>query len=56
VRRRFEERFGAARMAKDYVATYRKLLRKPATKDEGQSTWPRQLNLINGNGLIPHVD
>jgi hypothetical protein len=43
-------------MAKDYVATYRKLLRKPTTNDEEQSTWPRQLNLKNGNGLIPHVD
>jgi glycosyltransferase involved in cell wall biosynthesis len=56
VRRRFEERFSATRMAKDYVATYRKLLRKPATNDEAQSTWPRQLNLKSGNGLIPHVD
>jgi glycosyltransferase involved in cell wall biosynthesis len=56
VRRRFEERFGATRMAKDYVATYRKLLRKPATNDEAQRTLPRQLNLKNGNGLIPHVD
>ena len=56
VRRRFEERFSAARMVKDYVATYRKLLRKPTTNDEEQSTWPRQLNLKNGNGLIPHVD
>src|SRR5579864_1373946 len=56
VRQRFEERFTAARMAKDYVATYRKLLRKPTTNDEEQSTWPRQLSLKNGNGLIPHVD
>src|SRR6202790_3042139 len=56
VRRRFEERFGATRMAKDYVATYRKLLRKPATNDEAQRTWPRQLNLKNAKSLIPHVD
>ncbi|CAN2532276.1 D-inositol-3-phosphate+glycosyltransferase [Methylocapsa aurea] len=30
VRRRFETRFSAARMAKDYVAIYRRLLRAPA--------------------------
>jgi glycosyltransferase involved in cell wall biosynthesis len=56
VRQRFEERFTATRMAKDYVDTYHKLSRKRPTKDEEQSTWPRQLNLKNGNGLTPHVD
>jgi glycosyltransferase involved in cell wall biosynthesis len=29
VRRRFEERFSATRMAKDYVHVYRSLMRKP---------------------------
>jgi glycosyltransferase involved in cell wall biosynthesis len=29
VRRRFEERFSAERMAKDYIATYRALLKRP---------------------------
>jgi glycosyltransferase involved in cell wall biosynthesis len=56
VRRRFEERFIAARMAKDYVTTYRKLLKKPTSNDEEQNTWRRQLNLKDGNGLIPHVN
>ena len=51
VRRRFEERFTATRMAKDYVSAYRRLLkaRKSITK-------PRQLDLDVGNGLISHVD
>jgi hypothetical protein len=56
VRQRFEERFTAARMAKDYVSTYHKLSRKRTTNDEEQSTWPRQINLQNGNGSLPHVD
>jgi glycosyltransferase involved in cell wall biosynthesis len=56
VRQRFEERFTATRMAKDYVTTYHKLSRKRTTNDEEQSTWPRQINLQNGNGLPPHVD
>jgi hypothetical protein len=30
VRRRFEERFTAARMAKDYVEAYERLIRRPA--------------------------
>ncbi len=48
VRRRFEERFTATRMAKDYVSAYRRLLkaRKSITK-------PRQLDLDVGNGLTP---
>jgi glycosyltransferase involved in cell wall biosynthesis len=29
VRRRFDERFTAARMAQDYLAVYRKVARKP---------------------------
>lgn len=34
VRRRFEERFTAARMAKDYVSVYRKLLKNASIADE----------------------
>ncbi len=55
VRRRFEERFGATRMAKDYVSTYRRLLKWRTTADEVQSKWSHR-PLKNGNGLIPHVD
>jgi hypothetical protein len=51
VRQRFEERFTSARMANDYVSTYRKLLRE---RTKAQSTWPRRLE--GGNGLAPHVD
>ena len=48
VRQRFEERFTATRMAKDYVSTYRRLLRTP-------HVWrrPHQIDLNGGNGLIP---
>jgi glycosyltransferase involved in cell wall biosynthesis len=56
VRQRFEERFTATRMAKDYVSTYHKLSRKRATKDEEQSAWPRQINPQNGNGSTSYVD
>ena len=56
VRRRFEERFAATRMAKDYVTTYRRLLAKRATAEDEQTVWPRQLALKNGNGLTSHVD
>ena len=34
VRRRFEERFTATRMAKDYVNVYRKLLKRASVVDE----------------------
>jgi glycosyltransferase involved in cell wall biosynthesis len=56
VRRRFDERFNAARMADDYVGTYRKLLRQSTTSDEGRGAGPIQLSLKSGNGLIRHVD
>jgi glycosyltransferase involved in cell wall biosynthesis len=46
VRQRFEERFTATRMAKDYVGTYRQLLRMRTS-----STRSRQLALNGGNGL-----
>jgi glycosyltransferase involved in cell wall biosynthesis len=56
VRQRFEERYTATRMAKDYVNTYHKLSRKRTTNHEPQTTWPRQLNPRDGNGLSTHVD
>jgi glycosyltransferase involved in cell wall biosynthesis len=56
VRQRFEDRYTATRMAKDYVNTYHKLSRKRTTNHEPQTTWPRQLNPKDGNGLNTHVD
>jgi glycosyltransferase involved in cell wall biosynthesis len=56
VRRRFEEKFTATRMAKNYVSTYLNLSRTRPTEDKAQVAWPRHLNLKNGNGLTPHVD
>jgi glycosyltransferase involved in cell wall biosynthesis len=56
VRRRFEEKFTATRMAKNYVSIYRNLSRTRTTNGEARSAWPRHLNLGNGNGLNPHVD
>jgi glycosyl transferase family 1 len=53
VRQRFEERFTAARMAKDYVSTYRQLLRMRRSNDQRRSPWQRRHGLNGGNGLIP---
>jgi glycosyltransferase involved in cell wall biosynthesis len=51
VRNRFEKRFTATRMAKDYAGIYRHLLRKSAPNDETQSSRPRQLALKGSNEL-----
>jgi predicted chitinase len=48
VRQRFEDRFTSTRMAKDYVGTYRRLLK---TRTFGAT--PRQLDLNGGNGIAP---
>jgi glycosyltransferase involved in cell wall biosynthesis len=56
VRQRFEERFDAKRMAKNYVSAYRGLLSKRTNKDERRSIPPPQLNRNNGSGSIHHVD
>ena len=53
VRRRFDERFSATRMAKDYVNTYRQLLRTRTSNGKTQNTRPRQLALNGGNGSTP---
>jgi hypothetical protein len=53
VRQRFEERFSARRMAKDYVSSYRNLLAVPTAKDKAHTGRPRYINLIGGNGLAP---
>ena len=49
VRQRFEQRFTATRMAKNYVSTYRHLLKTSGPK-------PRQLGINGGNGLIPAIE
>jgi glycosyltransferase involved in cell wall biosynthesis len=48
VRRRFEERFTAARMAKDYVGIYRRLLK---TRTSGAKL--RKIDLNGGNASTP---
>ena len=48
VRQRFEDRFTSTRMAKDYVGTYRRLLK---TRTSGARL--RQLALNGGNRLAP---
>jgi glycosyltransferase involved in cell wall biosynthesis len=48
VRRRFEERFTAARMAKDYVGSYGRLLK---TRTSGAKL--RKVDLNGGNGSTP---
>jgi glycosyltransferase involved in cell wall biosynthesis len=53
VRQRFEERFTNTRMAKDYVSTYRQLLRTHASNGKTQDTWPHQFDLNRGNGSTP---
>ena len=53
VRQRFEQRFSATRMAKDYVAIYRSLLATSAEREQ------QEIELLPGagrtNGLRPHV-
>jgi hypothetical protein len=39
-------------MANKYVSIYRLLLKMPSD-GKTQSTWPRQLQVIGGNGLTP---
>ena len=56
VRQRFEERFTATRMAKDYVRVYRALRRKATSVVENQGRVKVQLEHIGDNGLTAHVD
>jgi glycosyltransferase involved in cell wall biosynthesis len=53
VRQRFGERFTATRMAKDYVNTYRQLLKMRTSSGETRSSWPHRVDLNGGNGLTP---
>jgi glycosyltransferase involved in cell wall biosynthesis len=52
VRQRFEERFTASRMAKDYVRTYRQLLSIRTSDRKMQNSRLRQPDLNGGKGLI----
>jgi hypothetical protein len=51
VRRRFEERFTATRMAKNYVSSYRHLLRTGTTGGEAHSFRLHQFDVNSGNEL-----
>jgi glycosyltransferase involved in cell wall biosynthesis len=54
VRRRFEQRFSSARMAADYVAVYRSLLKRPSISKRGTTMpLPRPVleKKLNGRGL-----
>ena len=53
VRRRFDERFTATRMAEDYVSTYRQLLSTRASDRQKRSPWLRRGGLNGGNGSTP---
>ena len=58
VRRRFEERFSASRMARDYVRLYRSMLEEPERRGrdrKGLEAQPRP-NPVNGNGKQTHLD
>jgi glycosyltransferase involved in cell wall biosynthesis len=53
VRLRFEERFIATRMAKDYVSTYRDLLTIPKSSGKAHAARPRRVDLNGGNDPTP---
>jgi hypothetical protein len=53
VRRRFEQRFSSARMATDYIALYRSLLKRPSISErETTVSMPRPVSekKLNGQG------
>jgi len=56
VRRRFEERFSATRMAKDYVSVYRELLRQAPAQDRDAHTPTPNVEMIETIGATPYVD
>jgi glycosyltransferase involved in cell wall biosynthesis len=56
VRRRFEQRFTSARMAKDYLKVYRALAKHAANGHDEQRKMPRVRVLAGGHGLTAHVD
>jgi glycosyltransferase involved in cell wall biosynthesis len=58
VRQRFEERFSAERMARDYLKVYHSLLRTPARSDveDRELETPRRPGRMNGNGKGFYAD
>ena len=59
VRRRFEERFSATRMAKDYLGVYRSLLKRSASRQSaGKRGWRccRDSSRSPRTRQRPHVD
>jgi glycosyltransferase involved in cell wall biosynthesis len=52
VRQRFEERFSATRMARDYVRTYRQLLKLRTASTEKYRSWPRRFDLDGGSQTV----
>jgi len=48
VRRRFEERFTATRMAKDYIQAYRSLLKRPSLSERETVVPMREAELEKG--------
>jgi len=56
VRRRFDQRFSAARMAKDYVSVYRSLLASSRCLDDKEQGTQRRLpDRMNGKNSRPHI-
>jgi glycosyltransferase involved in cell wall biosynthesis len=56
VRQRFEERFSATRMARDYLKLYRSALERPAQRDLDGKGLGLQPHRLNGNGKQPYLD
>jgi glycosyltransferase involved in cell wall biosynthesis len=55
VRRRFEKRFSATRMAKDYICVYHSLLASKSLGSEERDTRRRSRNGKDANDLRPHI-
>jgi hypothetical protein len=55
VRQRFEERFSATRMARDYVSVYRKLLRRTSERRE-EATEVARLDQFGKISTKHHAD
>jgi len=56
VRRRFEERFSATRMAKDYVQVYRSLLKQPSLPTREAARAPLSTRAVDGARLQPELE
>ena len=55
VRQRFEERFSATRMAKEYVGAYRNLSKTIMSIEEAPGVGRNQANRNVGNGSTAHI-